>query len=316
MHAGERELIGVDCAHTLAAMITLQESLAAFPRTDVRANGLRFAVHTAGDGDKLALCLHGFPEAWFSWRHQMPLLAKLGYRVWAPDMRGYGDTDRPGRTRDYAIDRLVDDVAGLIDASGSKDVTLVAHDWGGHVAWELAAMGVRPLSRLVNMNIGHPRVMTKAIYGGSIEQMRKSWYIFFFQLPFLAERSLSKNEHAAIAQAFRGMAVDKSRFPDELMDLYRASAAKPGAITAMLSYYRAALRHPSKRRRVEKIDTPTLLIWGEADAALGIELAEGSAACVRDFTLARIPACSHWVQQEQPEQVNAILEKWLMTPRP
>ena len=296
-------------------MSALSDSLAAFPRSDIRANGLRFAVRTAGDGDKLALCLHGFPEAWFSWRHQMPLLAKLGYRVWAPDLRGYGDTDRPGRTRDYAIDRLVDDVAGLIDASGSKDVTLVAHDWGGHVAWELATMGVRPLSRLVNMNIPHPAVMQRALRT-SPTQLRKSWYIFAFQIPGFAERWLAKDDHVAIAKAFRGMAIDKSRFPDELLDLYRASAARPGAIKAMVSYYRAALRFPSQRPRASRLETPTLLIWGEEDTALGKELAEGSRAMVKDLTLEFIPRCSHWVQQEQPEKVNAILERWLTTPRP
>jgi pimeloyl-ACP methyl ester carboxylesterase len=296
-------------------MSTLERDLAAFPRIDVRANGQRFAVRTAGDGDRLALFLHGFPEAWFSWRHQMPLLARMGYRVWAPDMRGYGDSDRPPRTRDYATDRLVDDVAGLIDASGSKDVTLIAHDWGGHVAWEFASQGARPLSRLVCMNIGHPKVMRKALYTSSA-QRRKSWYIFFFQLPFLPEAQLAANDHAAIAAAFRGMAIDKSRFPKELLDLYRASAAKPGALKAMLSYYRAGLRYASKRPHAKVIDTPSLLIWGEEDTALGTELAEGTRACVRDLTLEYIPRCSHWVQQEQPEKVNAILEKWLTTPRP
>lgn len=295
-------------------MTNLQESLAAFRREDVRANGLRFAVHTAGEGDKLALFLHGFPEAWFSWRHQMPLLAEMGYRVWAPDMRGYGDTERPGRTRDYAVDRLVDDVAGLIDASGKKDVTLIAHDWGGAVAWALAAQGARPLSRLVNMNIPDPRVMQRALRR-SPAQLRRSWYIFFFQLPGAPERWLARNDHEAIAKAFRGMAVDKTRFPDELLDLYRASAAKPGALRAMVSYYRAALRYPSRRFHAPKIQTPTLLIWGEEDTALGTELAEGTRAMVEDLTLEYIPRCSHWVQQEQPEKVNAILRKWLTTPR-
>lgn len=295
-------------------MTTLTDSLAAFPRIDVRSNGLRFAVHTAGEGEKLALFLHGFPEAWFSWRHQMPLLAKLGYRVWAPDMRGYGDSDRPGRTQDYAVDRLVDDVAGLVDASGSKDVTLIAHDWGGAVAWAFAAQGARPLTRLVNMNIPDPRVMQRALRR-SPTQLRRSWYIFMFQIPVFAERWLAKDDHAAIANAFRGMAVDKSKFPDELLDLYRASAAKPGAIKAMVSYYRAALRYPSQRPLAKKITTPTLLVWGEEDTALGKELAEGTRAMVEDLTLEYIPRCSHWVQQEQPEKVNAILEKWLTTPR-
>jgi pimeloyl-ACP methyl ester carboxylesterase len=295
-------------------MSTLADSLAAFPRTDVRANGLRFAVHTAGDGDKLALCLHGFPEAWFSWRHQMPLLARLGYRVWAPDMRGYNDTERPGRTRDYAVDRLVDDVAGLIDASGSKDVTLISHDWGGAVAWELASQNARPLSRFVAMNIPHSKALRDALRRGG-PQVRRSWYIFLFQLPFVPERYLAKNDYHAIRAAFLDMAIDKERFPRELLDLYRDAAAKPGALHAMLSYYRASFRYPSQRPHVRPIETPSLLIWGEEDKALGKELAEATRPMVRDLTLEYIPRCSHWVQQEQPEKVNAILEKWLTTPR-
>lgn len=295
-------------------MPTLSEQLAAFPRQDVRSNGLNFAVRTAGEGDKLALFLHGFPERWFSWRHQMPLLAKLGYRVWAPDLRGYGESDRPGRTRDYAVDRLVDDIAGLMDASGSKDVTLIAHDWGGVLAWELAATGVRPLTRLVNMNIPHPAVMQRALRSMG-PQLRRSWYIFLFQLPLVPEFWLARDGHEAIANAFRGMAVDKTRFPDELLDLYRASAAEPGAVKAMVSYYRAALRYPTRRPHSLLIDTKTLLIWGEEDTALGKELAEGTRAMVKDLTLEYIPRCSHWVQQEQPEKVNAILERWLTTGR-
>ncbi len=300
-------------------MSALSSSLASFPRIDVRANGLRFAVRTAGAGDKLALLLHGFPEAWFSWRHQMPLLARLGYRVWAPDLRGYGDTERPTRVSDYAVEHLVDDVHGLVEASGSKDVTLIAHDWGGMVGWHYAmrngaARGSGPLSRFVAMNIPHPRIFDRALRKPFGPQLLRSWYIFLFQLPRLPEWYLARDGHRAIRGAFSSMAVDKSRFPRELLDLYAEAAEKPGAVPAMLAYYRAALRHPP-RRSFAKIETPTLIVWGEEDKALGKELTYGTDRLVTDVTVRFVPRCSHWVQQEKPEEVNAILEQWLTTPR-
>src|SRR5262245_65936434 len=119
----------------------------------VVANGLRFHVLAAGEGDRLALCLHGFPELAFSWRHQLPLLAELGWRVWAPDLRGYGESERPPRVADYAIESLLEDVAGLVDASGARQLMLVAHDWGGILAWYFAMRRVRPLSRPGGMNV-------------------------------------------------------------------------------------------------------------------------------------------------------------------
>jgi pimeloyl-ACP methyl ester carboxylesterase len=307
-------------------MSALSDSLEAFPRIDVEANGIRFAIRTAGEGDKLALCLHGFPEAWFSWRHQMPLLAKLGYRVWAPDLRGYGDTDRPRRVKDYATDRLVEDVGALVDASGSKDVTLISHDWGGMVGWHYAmkesarrADGTRqsarpPLSRFVAMNIPHPRLFQEALRKPFGPQLLRSWYIFLFQLPRVPEWYLARHDYRAIRGAFRSMAVDKSRFPKELLDLYARSASSPGALSAMVAYYRAALRYPPTGG-FPKIEAPTLLVWGEEDTALGKELTYGTDRYVSDLTTRYVPDCSHWVQQEKPDEVNAILESWLTTSR-
>ena len=126
----------------------------------IAANSFDFAVDEAGEGDRLALCLHGFPESRFSWRYQLPLLAKMGYRAWAPDLRGYGETEpKPKAIADYLIDRLMEDVAALIDASGARKVTLIGHDWGAGLAWAFAANAVRPLERLVIMNVPHPAVM-------------------------------------------------------------------------------------------------------------------------------------------------------------
>ena len=279
----------------------------------VQANGLRFHVATCGAGERLALCLHGFPESWYSWRYQLPLLAQLGYRAWAPDLRGYGQTDRPPRREDYAIERLLDDVAALIDASGARSTLLVAHDWGALIAWYFAMRQRRPLERLVIMNVPHPAVMERVIR--TPRQLLRSWYVLFFQLPGLPELLMGARHARAIGDAFRNMAVDKRRFPDEVLQVYRDNAAAPGALTAMVNYYRALVRGggAERQRRLGYpiIDVPTLMIWGESDAALGKETTYGTDAYVRDLTLRYLPNVSHWVQQEAPEVVNAMLAAWL-----
>ena len=277
----------------------------------VAANGLTFEVAEAGEGDHLALCLHGFPELNFSWREQMPLLARMGYRVWAPNQRGYGASSRPGRVEDYTADKIVADAAALFDASGTRKLTLVAHDWGGAIAWLFAINRVRPLERLVVMNLPHPICFAAALKHWP--QRRRSWYMAMFQLPWLPERVMLANDAAAIRRSFRGMAVDKTRFPDDVLDVYARAAQRPGAMRAMINWYRAAarLRVGLKLSHGGRVDVPTLIIWGEADAALGLETLDGTDRFVRDLTIERLPGVSHWVQQEAPERVNALLERWL-----
>jgi pimeloyl-ACP methyl ester carboxylesterase len=280
---------------------------------EVRANGLRFHLAVCGEGDRLALCLHGFPENWFSWRFQLPLLARLGFRAWAPDLRGYGATDRPGRMQDYAIERLLEDVAGLIDASGARRTVLLAHDWGAVVAWYFALRKLRPLDGLVILNVPHPACAERELRRPA--QLRRSWYMFFFQLPWLPELLLGLGGARAVGEAFRRSAVDKSRFPDAVIRVYQEAAARPGALSAMLNYYRALVRGGGARRQralgYPRIDTPTLMIWGEDDVALTKATTFGTEAYVRDLTLRYLPGVSHWVQQEAPERVNAMLEGWI-----
>jgi pimeloyl-ACP methyl ester carboxylesterase len=277
----------------------------------VNANGLTFEVDQCGEGEKFALLLHGFPESKFSWRFQMPLLARLGYRVWAPNLRGYGQTSRPTSVKDYHIDRLVEDVAGLIDAAGAKETLLIAHDWGAIIAWHCAIRKVRPLSGLVIMNVPHPACFVQAL--GTWSQLRKSWYMFFFQLPWLPERILAARGAEAIGRAFTDMAVDKSRFPAPVVDEYRRSAREPGALNAMINYYRAAMRTDRgvMNPAPGTVDARTLMIWGEEDTALDKATTHGTEAYVKDLTLRYLPGVSHWVQQEAPEKVNAMLEAWL-----
>jgi pimeloyl-ACP methyl ester carboxylesterase len=282
----------------------------------VEANGIRFELAECGglDGDRLAICLHGFPELNFSWRFQMPMLAARGWRVWAPNLRGYGATSKPDGVRAYTLDHLTDDVAALIDLAKAeapaREVMLIAHDWGAIIAWTFAILKKRPINRLVIMNVPHPKVGEREIRTWS--QLKKSWYIFFFQLPRLPERMMGRDGARGIKGAFYNMAVDKSRFPKEVLKTYADAALRPGALTAMINYYRALLRH---RDSVDvgdgRVDTPTLMIWGEEDAALGIGCTVGTEQWVPDFTLHRLPNVSHWVQQEAPEKVNAIMAEWL-----
>ncbi len=283
----------------------------------IDARGLHFSVDECGVGDKLALCLHGFPESKHSWRHQLPALANLGYRAWAPDLRGYGQTlPRPKGVANYTIDELVADVGALIDASGAKETVLLAHDWGALIAWAFASRKTRPLSRLVIMNVPHPKIFSEVV-AKSADQQKRSRYVAFFQLPWIPEAVLTANGARAVKRAFYDMAIDKSRFPDEVLQHYADNARIPGAMTAMLNYYRAAFRG---RAAMEAgpwpvIETPTLIAWGEEDSALGLELLPGHERFVRDLTIERLPGVSHWVQQEAPEKVNAILKDWLSHPR-
>jgi pimeloyl-ACP methyl ester carboxylesterase len=282
----------------------------------IQANGFDFAVDEAGEGDRLALCLHGFPESRFSWRFQLPLLAQMGYRAWAPDLRGYGETEpKPRDVASYRVERLMQDVAALIDASGAREVTLIGHDWGAGLAWTFAANRIRPLERLVIMNVPHPAVFAEHLRR-SPRQMLRSWYMAFFQVPGLPERAMTANGARAIRRAFLGMAVDKSNFTRDVLDRYAADARRPGAMTGMVNWYRAAAQSPGKLAGPwPTIETPALVIWGEADAALGVELLDGTEAHVRDLTVKRLPKVSHWVQQEAPEAVNAILREWLKAER-
>jgi len=282
---------------------------------EVVANGLRFHVQTCGDPSsrKLAICLHGFPELGYSWRFQLPVLAELGYQVWAPDLRGYGKSDRPAHMNDYAIEVLMEDVGQLIDASGAESTLLLAHDWGAVIAWQFAMHRVRDLEGLVIMNVPHPAAM--AAQPRNFRQLMRSWYVLFFQIPWLPEFLLGLRGAKAIGDGFVGMAVNKEQFSEEVLEVYRGAARQPGALRAMVNYYRAYVRGGGLKRQAElgypPIETPTLMLWGEQDIALGKELTYGTEEHVKPFTLRYLPDASHWVQQDAPETVNEMLRAWL-----
>jgi pimeloyl-ACP methyl ester carboxylesterase len=284
----------------------------------VPANGIHFEVATMGAGDRLALCLHGFPEHAFSWRHQMPLLARLGYRVWAPNLRGYGATDSPRDVSSYLVSTLVEDVAALIKASGASETLLIAHDWGGALAWMLAMRQPKLINRLVIMNVPHPACFARELR--QPRQLLKSWYMFFFQIPALPELLLGRNDAQPIGDMFRLGPRHRTQIPEMAIDVYRQNALRPGGLTAMLNWYRAFFQNrksPKTREarpdtaRFPKIDVPTLFLWGDADVALDFRTTQGTRHYVSDLTFRVLPGISHWVQQEAPQAVNAMLEAWL-----
>ncbi len=282
----------------------------------IEANGLAFEVDMCGDGDKFALLLHGFPESKYSWRHQLPLLAELGYTAWAPNLRGYGGSSRPRDVAAYRMEHLLADAGALVDAARARGIegptTLIAHDWGGIIGWAFALAGTRPIERFIVMNLPHPALFLKGVKGWA--QLKRSWYIFFFQIPWLPEKLFTMRNAYAVAQAFVGMAVTKSRFPESVLDHYRRNALIPGAMRAMINYYRANFRDRGGIDAVLNpplLETPTLMIWGEEDAALGRELTYGTEDLVKDFTIRYLPQVSHWVQQEAPEAVNAMMRAWI-----
>jgi epoxide hydrolase 4 len=282
----------------------------------VAANGQRLELAEAGDtaSPKLAILLHGFPELNFSWRQQIPALVEKGWRVWAPNLRGYGASSKPEGVAAYRIDTLLQDVAALIDLakgeSPATEVMLIAHDWGAIIAWMFAIRQVRPLDRLVIMNVPHPKCAEREIR--KWRQLRKSWYIFFFQIPWLPEKLLLARYARAVRHAFTGTAANKINFSKAALEVYAAAAQRPGAMTAMLNYYRALLRFPDMRNVGDGIvRTDTLVIWGENDLALDIHLLDGMEQWVPRLTLRRLPGISHWVQQDAPDEVNALLTDWL-----
>ena len=279
----------------------------------VRANGIRFEVLTAGDGNRLALCLHGFPEQAYSWRYQMALLAQLGYRVWAPNLRGYGGSDAPREKTAYRLETLVNDVAGLIQVSGAQETLLVGHDWGGVLAWLIAMDRPSMINRLIILNLPHPACFLREVKRPV--QFAKSWYVLLFQIPWLPEFLLGAFRAWGVGEMIRRSARDRSRFPDETLAVYRENASRPGGLTAMLNWYRASLQLGGwgklERKCYPTIETPTLFLWGDADAALSLRTTRGTEKYVSNLTFRVLDGVSHWIQQEAAEEVNLMITAWL-----
>jgi len=273
-------------------------------------NGINLHVVMAGPADgPLVLLLHGFPEFWYGWRRQIPALAAAGYHVWAPDQRGYNRSDKPAGVGAYAIETLAKDIVGLIEASGREQVYLVGHDWGAAVAWWVAGTYPERVKKLAILNVPHPSVMQRTVWEDA-EQRKKSWYIFFFQLPWLPEKSLSDNGYTNAIRALKGSSR-RGTFSDDDIAAYRQAWSQPGALTGMLNWYRAAVRNQGMGVPLGRIRVPTLMIWGANDMALSRRMAQPSIDLCDDGRLVFLEEASHWVQHEEPDAVNRLLLDFL-----
>jgi epoxide hydrolase 4 len=258
----------------------------------------------AGDGPLIVL-LHGFPEFWFGWRLQIAPLAAAGFRVVAPDLRGYNLSSRPDGVEAYTADRLAEDIVGLIRECGAESALLVGHDWGGTVAWTMAMNNPEVVDRLAILNAAHPRRLQQGLHHPT--QLRKSWYFFFFAIPGLPEEVVhSRNWHF-----FRHFLQDaRPPYTDEEIERYVEAWSQPGAATGMINYYRASVRQSPKKAEAElrPISAPTLVIWGEDDQYLGPDLAEPDHDDVPNLDrVERLAGASHWVHHDEAERVNQLL---------
>jgi pimeloyl-ACP methyl ester carboxylesterase len=276
---------------------------------------VRLHYVAAGDeDDPLVVLLHGFPEFWYSWREQIPALADAGYRVVAPDMRGYNLSEKPRGVRSYRMERLVGDVVGLIEQFGRESARVVGHDWGGAVAWEVAIRHPVVVEQLAILNAPHPEAFRREL-ARNPEQRRRSWYMLWFQVPVLPETFLGERNAAGVGRMLRGSA-NPDTFSGDDVRRYREAAARPGTLSAAISYYRALFRQNlvgGMRRLVgrgdgeHRVRASTLLIWGENDVALGTELTEGLGEWVPDLRVERLPDATHWVQNDRPDEVIGLL---------
>jgi pimeloyl-ACP methyl ester carboxylesterase len=274
----------------------------------VATNGVRLHVVEAGPRDgPLVVLLHGFPEGWWGWRRQIGPLAAAGFRVVVPDQRGYGGSDRPRGFRAYRMEALADDVAGLIEACGRQRAGVVGHDWGGIAAWGAAIRHPDRVQRLAILNVAHPLVMRRALLT-SPRQMRRSWYIYFFLLPWLPEWWLRRNRMRVLAAGL--WTARRGTFTRDEIEAYRPAWSQPGALTAMLDWYRAALL-----RRVPpgdgRVDPETLVLWGARDRFQGRELVEPSLARCRQARAIFLEDATHWIQHEEAAAVNELLGRFL-----
>ena len=272
----------------------------------IATNGIRLHAVEAGPEDgPLLIFLHGFPELWYGWRQQIAPFAEQGFRVLAPDQRGYNTSDKPRGVRAYGRDTLAADVLGLIDEAGRQKAYVAGHDWGGLVAWWLGLKHPERIERLAILNCPHPGVIRRHLWTNP-RQLRRSWYMFFFQLPRLPERALGEGDCENLVKTLRRTSREGT-FTDEDLRVYREAWAQPGALTGMLNWYRAGLRAPHSPPPGPRVTVPALLVWGTQDRALGEELARPSIDLCDHGRLARIEEATHWLQHEEPGRVNALI---------
>lgn len=293
----EQAILSLDC----------QAKLEQFP-----INGLTFHAVTAGPKEgKLILLLHGFPECWYTWRKQIPYFASQGFRVVAPDLRGYGMNDKPKSIEDYHITNLVEDIRQLILQQKKQSAIIVAHDWGGAAAWNFAMWHPQMTERLVILNAPHPVLFSRELRDRTSEQHKMSWYMRFFQKPRWPEKVLTA-DFTRTANWFFNDKFGHATYNEEDLALYAASYAVPDAMSALLNWYRASFQLRGKAIPENKvINAPTLVIWGVNDQALSIKLLDGLEEWVPSIEIRRISEAGHFVQNDASDKVNEEISVFL-----
>lgn len=272
-------------------------------------NGVTLHAVAAGPDDgPLVILLHGFPEFWYGWWHQIEPLAAAGFRVLAPDQRGYNLSSKPNGLRAYTLPVLGADVLGLAAALGRSRFALVGHDWGAVLAWHLAAQHPDAIERAVILNGPHLAAMRNYTLSHP-SQMLRSWYFGFFQVPWLPERILRASDFAALRQAL-AKTSQPGTFQSDDLERYRDAWAQPGALTAILNWYRALPLRP-RAFRAERIKVPVRVIWGDRDPGLERGVAEASLALCEHAEVFHLPDATHWVQHEKPDEVNRLMVEFL-----
>lgn len=268
-------------------------------------NDVTLHVVAAGDpDDPLVVLLHGFPEFWYQWRQYIPTFVDAGYRVLVPDLRGYNRSDKPAGVRSYRLEEPARDIVELVATDGRETAHVVGHDWGAFVGWEMALRHPDAVDRLSIINVPHPTVF-KRVLRSNPTQLRRSWYMFLFQLPRLPEWIARRNDYAFLETAMRG-GSRPGTFTEADFERYRRAWAEDGALTAMLNWYRALLR-PGGNPPRERVRPPTQVIWGEHDESLVPELATKSLEHCADGRLERFSDATHWIHHEHPDRVADLV---------
>ncbi len=273
--------------------------------------GVKLHYAKAGTGARLVILLHGFPEFWYSWRHQLDALSDE-YTVVAPDMRGYNLSDKPSGVKEYAIEKLVDDVIGLIHHFGHEQAAVIGHDWGAGIAWAVAQMHAEAVWKLGALQVPPMAVWRK---NQTLRQALASWYMLFFQIPRLPEWLMSFNDYRMLADGLRKSTAEPDVFTDAEIAEYKKSWSEPGALTSAINYYRAnfaPLFLTESKPQNQKITVPTVFIYGEKDHAVLPETVKGVSEMIdAPYEEFRIPTAAHWSQQEAADAVTQILREFL-----
>lgn len=262
------------------------------------------AVALGPNDGPVVILLHGFPEFWYGWHKQIEPLASAGFRVIVPDQRGYNLSSKPTGVASYALPAVVSDVIGIADQVGQKKIFLAGHDWGAAVAWSTALLHPQRITKLAVINVPHPSVMRRFL-STHLRQMLRSWYIFFFQLPYLPEAFFSTSNFRIGERSLLRSSRPGTFSPEDLAQ-YRAAWSQPGALTAMINWYRALFRVRTKFRD-RTVRVPTRILWGERDAFLLKEMAHESLRYCADAELFTFADATHWLQHEEAARVSQLL---------